>query len=939
MEEERQLCELLRILQPFASGLSETRTNTSDLRHHSTPLCKIQLEPHFSPVEVSSSKLNEQWVKTRRKLTKKTEKSTLPPPLLEISGIESTSKLDSSLVNQLEEAQSKQTGPKEKPKSKEPQTEDVIEYYDEPALTKLIVERYEGEKVHGLYEGEGIAYFQGGNVYRGTFSEGIMHGQGTYIWADGLKYQGNFVKNMPMSYGAYTWPDGSKYEGEVKNGLRHGFGLFRCGPQPISYMGQWCQGKRHGKGSMFYNQYGTSWYEGEWVNNIKKGWGVRCYRSGNIYEGQWENNVRHGEGKMRWLTTNEEYTGQWVNGIQNGHGTHTWFLKRILVSQYPLRNEYVGNFVNGSRHGHGKFCYASGAVYDGEWVCNKKHGLGRFTFKNGRVYEGEFDNDRIAEFPTVEIDVTSNQDLSISCPQTPLNSEILRVLDGSESSSVLGSNIELDLSLLLEKYPENQRLEEKKQVEYAVLRYISELRQIYSFYSSLGHDNSLDNTFLMTKLQFWRFLKDCKFHHYKITLADMDRLLNANKAQVEEIHFPFETLLLRTFLSYLLHLACHIYHKEYQTKDPSLYKCFTKMMVENISPNACHVKGNLFCEQQRAVYSVTYIEKCWDIYTAYCRRRPLPPYEPSMKMRHFLWMLKDFKIIDKQLTAKKFVEILAEDNPDVYDGLDSTLELEIVFLEFFEALISCALVCVTEEVIEAEGNKLMDDFPEGPKHASGQQAPECENPVMASPMHKSKEALIEEKASKIIGKSIGKAPSLYQNQTARCVKFDSHPMLQLLEVVSKSDHEDETLIPSHPNKTEAQSRVSCPVKVAPDKYENSKDEQKETLNMWISQLHVFFVNKLFQAYKHEEILKEKIKEIGFQDAEIAKQKKLEDDELEARLITLRVEEMKKEEEMEPIISVFIENMNIQTSEREDVLIQPHSNISSKLPAGGKKKKK
>lgn len=63
------------------------------------------------------------------------------------------------------------------------------------------------------------------------------------------------------------------------------------------------------------------------------------------------------------------------------------------------------------------------------------------------------------------------------------------------------------------------------QVEYAILRNITELRRIYNFYSSLGCDRSLDNTFLMTKLHFWRFLKDCKLHHHNITLADMDRVL------------------------------------------------------------------------------------------------------------------------------------------------------------------------------------------------------------------------------------------------------------------------------------------------------------------------------------------------------------------------------------------------------------------------------
>uniref|UniRef100_A0A452I2X9 Radial spoke head 10 homolog B n=1 Tax=Gopherus agassizii TaxID=38772 RepID=A0A452I2X9_9SAUR len=526
--------------------------------------------------------------------------------------------------------------------------------------------------VHGLYDGEGVAYFQGGNIYRGMFSEGLMHGHGTYTWADGVKYEGNFVKNVQMYNGSYTWPDGSMYEGEVKNGVRHGFGIYKCGTHPVSYIGQWCEGKRHGKGTIYYNREGTSWYEGDWVNNIKDGWGIRCYKSGNIYEGQWEKNVRHGEGRMRWLTTNQEYTGQWVNGIQHGSGTHSWFLKRIPGSQYPLRNEYVGDFVNGDRHGRGRFFYASGAMYDGEWVFNKKHGIGRFVFKNGRIYEGEFINDQIAEYPAFQVDVMNTQDLSGIRTQSPF--ETIRIIDGPGNTSVLGSNIELDISSLLNLFPEKDRQEEMKQVEYAVLRHITELRRIYSFYSSLGCDQSLDNTFLMTKLQFWRFLKDCRFHHYNVTLADMDRILNVTP---EEVHSPYETLLLRTFLTYLIHLAVHIYHKEHKDKDPYLFKCFSEMMMKNIIPNACHIQGILFCEQQQTICAINYIDKCWEIYRAYCRPSTIPPYEPTMKMRHFLWMLKDLNMLSKQLTATKIVEILVKDNPFVRDGDDSNLQHEV----------------------------------------------------------------------------------------------------------------------------------------------------------------------------------------------------------------------------------------------------------------------
>ncbi|KGL86611.1 Radial spoke head 10 B, partial [Charadrius vociferus] len=119
--------------------------------------------------------------------------------------------------------------------------------YEEPILTEVIVKSYEGEKVHGLYEGEGFAYFEGGNTYKGMFSEGLMHGHGTYTWADGVKYEGTFVKNVQMFNGRYTWNDGSVYEGSIKNGVRHGFGFFKSGTPPVSYIGYWSEGKRHGK--------------------------------------------------------------------------------------------------------------------------------------------------------------------------------------------------------------------------------------------------------------------------------------------------------------------------------------------------------------------------------------------------------------------------------------------------------------------------------------------------------------------------------------------------------------------------------------------------------------------------------------------------------------------------------------------------------------------
>ncbi|XP_032459819.1 radial spoke head 10 homolog B2 isoform X2 [Phocoena sinus] len=757
------------------------------------------------------------------------------------------------------DTQLKEPGLKRECKNNDLQDEDTTQY-EEPILTKLIVESYEGEKVRGLYEGEGFAIFQGGCTYHGMFSEGLMHGRGTYVWADGLKYEGDFVKNIPMNHGVYTWPDGSTYEGEVVNGIRHGFGMFKSSTQPVSYIGHWCHGKRHGK---------------------------------------------------------------------NGFGTHTWFLKRIPYSQYPLRNEYVGEFVNGYRHGHGKFYYASGAMYEGEWVANKKHGMGRLTFKNGRVYDGPFSNDHIAEFPNLEgelisyLDTTPESALRNQYCRSSISAEIIRKLDGSESNSMLGSSIELDLSLLLKMYPERDQSEEKKQVEYAVLRNITELRRIYSFYSSLGCDHFLDNTFLMTKLHFWRFLKDCKFHHHKITLADMDRVLSANKdIPVEEIHSPFTTILLRTFLNYLLQLAYHIHHKEYQDRSPSLFLCFTKLMNENIRPNACRVKGNLFCEAHRTLYSMNYVDKCWEIYTVYCRPNAAPPHELTMDMRHFLWMLKRFKMINKELTASKFVEVIAEDNPFMHDGIDSNFKLELVFLEFFEALLSFALISVTNQSTKFYLNFPNDD-------SSGNKAGITYTKINQNTRNRSPSAL-RSQASEVQDSSTKSSSSKLGVllDTSKIRQSEKKPKIKK----SPSDGETSKMNFKSPGK-ERTFLLS-----QNEEKEKSKDEQKEKFNTWISNMYIFFVNTLFQAHKHEETLKEKVKENRLHNEAMALQRKVENEELEARLKSLREEETKRQD-YEVAITVIKEPVDATSLNFMPSLLKDDTVVSQSSKSIANKKKK
>lgn len=55
---------------------------------------------------------------------------------------------------------------------------------------------------------------------------------------------------------------------------------------------------------MDYDSEGRFYYDGDWINNVKYGWGIRQYFLGNIYQGMWFNNIRYGEGIMKWFDRN-----------------------------------------------------------------------------------------------------------------------------------------------------------------------------------------------------------------------------------------------------------------------------------------------------------------------------------------------------------------------------------------------------------------------------------------------------------------------------------------------------------------------------------------------------------------------------------------------------------------------------------------------------------
>ncbi|MNE87643.1 MORN repeat protein [compost metagenome] len=61
------------------------------------------------------------------------------------------------------------------------------------------------------------------------------------------------------------------------------------------YEGNWQDGKPHGKGKLMYLNVSNetcNYYEGDFVNGQREGYGVFYYADGSKYEGCWQNNMK-----------------------------------------------------------------------------------------------------------------------------------------------------------------------------------------------------------------------------------------------------------------------------------------------------------------------------------------------------------------------------------------------------------------------------------------------------------------------------------------------------------------------------------------------------------------------------------------------------------------------------------------------------------------------
>ncbi len=114
------------------------------------------------------------------------------------------------------------------------------------------------------------------------------------------------------------------------------------------------------------------------LSNLKK----YRYNDGCCYIGDWYNGKRHGKGTYI-DSSGEKMCGEFRNDrIYNGEGV-------VCYND----GKFIGSYIEGQKTGKGTRIWNDGTKYEGEYMGNKMNGSGIYIWPDGSSWEGEFKDD------------------------------------------------------------------------------------------------------------------------------------------------------------------------------------------------------------------------------------------------------------------------------------------------------------------------------------------------------------------------------------------------------------------------------------------------------------------------------------------------------------------------------------------------------------------
>ena len=173
------------------------------------------------------------------------------------------------------------------------------------------------------------------NQYKGEIYNGEANGDGIKTYKDGRIFTGKFKNNKRNGYGKLLRPDGTFFIGNYKNDVQEGIGISinKDGKELYALFED---GKvLKGKTIMYYDEpnlnkmHFTNYFEGEFQNDKREGYGIFIMNNGDRYEGEFQNDNYNGKGVYYW-GNGDKYEGKFKNNKKEGKGIFTFSNGSVL---------------------------------------------------------------------------------------------------------------------------------------------------------------------------------------------------------------------------------------------------------------------------------------------------------------------------------------------------------------------------------------------------------------------------------------------------------------------------------------------------------------------------------------------------------------------------------------------------------------------------------
>ena len=252
---------------------------------------------------------------------------------------------------------------------------------------------FEGKYLNGKRNGYGREYDFSSLIFEGEYLNGKKHGWGREYSSKTLIFKGKYFNGVKWSgQGGYN------YEGKIEYELINGKCSSVVDYGDITYIGEYLNGKKHGKGKE-YGRYVVFYkliYEGEFSCGKRKGIGKEYHYDKIIFEGEYlyNNRIRGKE----YVNEILEFEGEYFHTKWNGKGYDEsgnviYELNDGCGKVKEYKNErliYEGDYLNGKKHGKGKEYSREYLIYEGDYLNGKRHGKGK-EYDNGKlIFDGEF---------------------------------------------------------------------------------------------------------------------------------------------------------------------------------------------------------------------------------------------------------------------------------------------------------------------------------------------------------------------------------------------------------------------------------------------------------------------------------------------------------------------------------------------------------------------